>query len=120
MKSVNVIPASQNQQLGKLALDVKIAGKPVGDAGFSLRTEMNDSKYQRIVEIMPNVVAQTASGAEYAGLRLSIDCIRVCPSSTEGWDDLSDGLDAIHDEQKRLFFELLTPETLASLEPEYQ
>lgn len=120
MKSVNVIPSGQNQQLGKLTLDVKIAGKPVSDTGFSLRTEINDASYQRIVEVMPNVVAQTGAGAQYTGLRLTIDCIRLCPASKKGWEDLSNGLDAIHDDQKRLFFELLTPDTLASLEPEYE
>ncbi len=119
LKAVNVIPQTRERQLDHLALNVTIAGKSAVDSGFHLRTELNDSDYLRIVEITPNITAKTANGAVHSGLRVAIDCIRPCPSTHDGWTDLVAGLDDLHHEEKRLFFELITPETLAYLQPEY-
>jgi uncharacterized protein (TIGR04255 family) len=119
LKAVNVIPSARPRQLDHLAINVALAGRPAQDSGFHLRTEVNDADFLRIVEVTPNITAKTADGTMHSGLRVAIDCIRPCPSSHHGWSDLVDGLDALHNEQKRLFFELLTPDTLKSLEPEY-
>jgi len=119
LKAVNVIPTSKIRQLDHLAIDVTLAGTPAMDSGFHLRTELNDTDFLRIVEITPNITVSTANHSQHSGLRVVIDCIRPCSPRQDYWADVVSGLDALHEEQKRLFFQLLTPDTIAALEPEY-
>jgi uncharacterized protein (TIGR04255 family) len=119
LKAVNVIQSTETRQLDHLAIEVSLAGSQAMDNGFHLRTELNDANILRIVEITPNTTMKTSHNSLHSGLRVVIDCIRPCSPSGNCWTDLKIGLDALHDEQKRLFFKLLTPNTLAALEPEY-
>lgn len=117
LKAINVIP-HEGRGLNRLKLDARLAGTELPDRGFRLRTELNDERFVRIIEIVTNVSGSTARGAVFKGLQVSVDTIRNLDGKG-GWNDVREGLDEVHDEGKRTFFGMLTDETLSDLEPEY-
>lgn len=119
MKATNVVDAEVGHQLAKLNISVSIAGRQPQEQGFLLRYESREAGLIRIVQVSPNnVLAHAASGLKRAGLLLSIDCIDGIENG-QFWDRSAEVLENLHDETKKVFFDLITPETLAELGPEY-
>jgi hypothetical protein len=48
-----------------------------------------------------------------------VDVDTLCPADEDFWTTLPERIEAAHDAAKRVFFDLLTEQTLARLEPEY-
>ena len=118
LKGTNILPPMGERELDMLQLSITVAGVAPFDRGFNLRAEFNDDEYIRIVEVTPGSVATTRKQETFRGMRVAVDCIRNSTGNLT-WDAVRGGLDPIHLECKRLFFSLLTSETLAALKPEY-
>jgi uncharacterized protein (TIGR04255 family) len=119
-KYVNILPLAKGEQLRGLNVSVTVSGDPVPEEGFRMRTEHNDRKYTRIIEIVTNASVERRSGERSEGLLVSQDAITPLPAAS-GADNLrSDLVEAVHEEAKGMFFRLITPETLTSLGPEYE
>ncbi len=118
LKFTNVLDMHAERQLSLLNLDVSVGGVAAKDRGFHLRTELNDAKLLRIVEITPEATVTLVSGATWNGLLVSIDCIKQSESG-----DLQEltpaAIENVHEEVKQMFFGLITPKTLAALSPAY-
>lgn len=118
-KYVNLLPLPPGQQLRALRAAVTVGGVPAPEEGFRLRTEHNDANYKRIVEIITNAVITHTDGSQKQGLLVTLDAVRPLPNGA-GSDQLTIELaKAVHDEAKKLFFGLITPEMRDSLGPEY-
>lgn len=119
MKSLNVIPQFTDRQLDMVRINVALNDQPLPDRGFRLRTETKDEQFIRIIEIAPNAHPATRLGGEFKGLQLNVDCIREIAEEDGSWDLVRGELEELHSECKRLFFSLLTDDTLEALGPEY-
>jgi uncharacterized protein (TIGR04255 family) len=118
-KYVNVLQLPPGQQLRALQASVTVAGEPATEAGFRLRTEHNDRTYKRVSDVATNVTLARTNGSQSHGLLISLDAVRDLPEGA-GSDELTPELaNAVHVEAKKLFFRLITRETLDSLGPEY-
>jgi uncharacterized protein (TIGR04255 family) len=117
LKFVNVISSTSTSQLHLLNLELAIGGVKPSDSGFQLRTELNDADLVRIIEIRPHAVAKLRS-KNITGLMLSIDCIQKTPGASISDLHLTT-IEKVHLDLKQLFFGLITPATLSSLEPHY-
>jgi uncharacterized protein (TIGR04255 family) len=121
LKSVNLLPSSPGQNpLTTLNLSVQLAGHDVPHMGFALRTELNDERFLRIVEIAGQATLNLPGMASRAGTLLSIDCIRSIPDERAFWDSAPKFVGEIHVELRELFFRLISEETLQSFKPIYQ
>ncbi len=119
-KYVNILPLPPGQQLRALRAAVTVGDEPAPEEGFRLRTERNDANYKRIVEIATNAVITATNGSQKQGLLVTLDAVRPLPKRA-GSDQLTIELaTAVHDEAKKLFFSLITPEMRDSLGPEYE
>ena len=118
LKAVNLLSAPIEGQLELLNLKVEIAGKPVSQTGFRLRTESSNPPYIKILQISTNAVMNESDSPQRSGLLIEVDCIRTL-SNEDPWSLLPDEIENLHAQQKEAFFSLLTDKTLASLEPTY-
>lgn len=119
MKSLNIIPAMTERQLDMIELTARLNDEPLPDHGFTLRTELNDERWVRIVEVAPNTRTVSRSGGQFEGLRLNVDCIRGLDGGGGTLATVREGLEELHEECKKLFFSILTEQTLKRLDPEY-
>ena len=120
LKFTNVIPAppEPQRQLDLLNLKVEIGGIKPNENGFRFRTEINDERIIRIVELATNAEVQILGG-KASGLLLSLDCIRQI-GGEEFWPNHLKSIDDLHVQLKELFFGLITENTLQSLGPVYE
>ena len=119
IKAVNVIPIPEGHQLGALACSIQMYGKEIGDFGLVLRSEHHTKNHVAIVELATNTAIQVNNGVPVSGLMISVDILPRVPPPIE-LSEIALLLDPAHEELKRRFFGLLTPETIASLKPEYK
>ena len=118
LKFTNVLDIPAEQQLSLLNLDVTVGGVAPKDRGFHLKTELNDAKLLRIVEVAPEATATLVSGATFNGLLVSIDCIKKSVSGNLQ-EVTPAAIEELHEDLKQVFFGLITPKTLAALAPTY-
>jgi uncharacterized protein (TIGR04255 family) len=118
IKFVNVLEAPENKQLELLSFAVELGGIKAPEFGLRFRTEINDERFIRIIEIATNATVQLPSGQKKTGLLLSLDCIRLLRGE-DFWPTTRHGLEELHVELKQLFFGLITQTTLATLQPSY-
>jgi uncharacterized protein (TIGR04255 family) len=92
-----------------------LTAKPV-----QLKTEIRESDLIHIVQIIsPAEVVLPGTEARLKGVLVDIDSIRLM-ADDESWDVLYQGLDEVHLSCKKMFFNILKPETIEALEPEYE
>lgn len=118
IKFTNVLEASGGDRLAMLRFKVSLADFHLGEAGMTFRTELNDERLGRIIQIIPQATVSNPRSAPAEGLLVALDCIRNKPES-DFLESPRRGLEEVHTELKRLFFGMLTPDTLASLGPSY-
>jgi len=119
-KYVNILPLAPGQQLHALRAAVTVGGEPAPEEGFRLRTEHNDANYKRVVEIATNAVVTQTNGSQKQGLLVTLDAVRPLPERAGSEQLTLELAKAVHDEAKKLFFGLITPEMRDSLGPEYE
>jgi uncharacterized protein (TIGR04255 family) len=118
MKYINVLPMSGTPTIAPLSAGVSLGGRDIGGYALHLRSERTDNEFLNIVQIMSPTEVKLPSGEQFNGILIDVDTI--CPSESSGfWDNFDARLDEMHDLNKNIFFELLRPETIESLEPEY-
>jgi len=119
-KYVNIHPLPRGKQLQALNVSVSVSGEPALEEGFRLRTEHSDSAYKRIVEIVTNAIVGQKNGARREGVMVAQDAVLPLPAGAGAEQLTSELVEAVHLEAKKLFFRLITSETLKSLGPEYE
>lgn len=118
LKYVDILLAGEGFTLDALNLELQIGGERITTAPVQLRTELNDEEFINIIQIGSPAQAALDAGQLFDGILIDIDTIsRTMPS--DFWRDPKDFLNRAHRISKSMFFNLLKPETINSLDPEY-
>lgn len=120
LKYIDLIQLEQPPNLGCLNIALQLGGQEISTAPVQLRTEIKESGILHIIQIVsPAEVAIPGEPRRYSGVLLDIDSINTFPEDG-AWEEVDKQLDAVHWASKKTFFNLLTPETIDRLVPEYQ
>jgi len=122
LKYVDVLEAaSLAEQIQRVNLDLRVGSHTVAKEAFTVRVEIPDDAFIKVVQIAASATAKTSDGRVRKGSLVDIDTI--CNYKTTDLkafaDELPDRLEAIHIENKKVFFDCLRPETIKYLEPVY-
>lgn len=122
LKYVDFIPLeSTKEQVAAVDLDLKVGEHTLTDQDYQVRMEIKEDDFFTIVQLVSGAKFTKPSGEEKVGLVIDVDTIKNVDSLPVS--DFKAGLDSvledIHTVSKHAFFNCLTPETLSSLEPEY-
>ncbi len=116
---INLIPAPDGQpQLNLLNAKIELGEAPPLERGFQLRAEFDDVEFTSVVQVVPNSSAQVNGRDEVSGLIVDIDTQR-SNENANFFEDKSQLLEDGHSALKRLFFSLISDQTLQQLEPSY-
>jgi uncharacterized protein (TIGR04255 family) len=119
MKYSDILSIAGAPTVAVLDVDFKLGGRDATSGPVTLRVEENASPFVHIVQIIASVNAQLADGSQLSGILIENDTI-FNHAGGNFWTTLDRQLDSMHEFNKGRFFELLKPETLAALEPEYR
>lgn len=120
LKYIDLIELEQPLGLNCLNLALKLGEHEISTKPVQLRTEIKGNGLVHIVQIVsPSEVTLPGTEGRLKGVLLDIDTIKPLVEQ-ESWDSLDQRLDDVHAACKKMFFSLLTPETVDKLEPEYE
>lgn len=125
LKYVDLVPSeSIQEQVSMTNLDLTVANTKLTDQSFSLVVNIPRKDAHHIVTIVTNATVNLPDEGERKGLVIDIDSIvqtGTAQLSIEAWiNDISSQLDILHQTNKEMFFECLSPEAIDLLEPEYE
>jgi uncharacterized protein (TIGR04255 family) len=104
--------------LDALNFELQIGGNHITTAPVQLRTELNAEEFTNIIQIASPAQVALNDGQLFNGVLIDIDTIsRTMPS--DFWLNPKDFLNRAHAVSKSMFFDLLKPETIKCLDPEY-
>lgn len=123
LKYIDLIPAtSLQEQVAFVNFDITLAGHKLTREVFQLRIEIPRDGFIHAVQVVSSATATLQSGESRQGLVVDVDTIATLKSIL--FDELltgfSEKLEAIHQANKKIFFDCLKPETITALEPEYE
>ena len=123
IKYIDIIDGkSLSEQISRINLDIKVGNHILKNEPFNIRVEITSEKFINIIQIGAPGKAQFSSGEEIQGVIVNTDTIRNYEEENFNRfiEELENHLDDIHYENKRMFFECLTPDTINYLEAEYE
>lgn len=119
LKYVNIIEFEQLPNLRCLKLELKIGGQDFDTKPVQLRTEIKKGNLVHIIQIVsPAEATIVGKAGNIKGVLLDIDSIKLMKEN-ESYDYITTHLDRVHLSSKKMFFGLLTGETIENLGPEY-
>lgn len=120
LKYIDLIELEQPVGLAHLNLELKLGEYELAAKPVQLRTEIKEKDLIHIIQIIsPAEVALPGTEGRLKGVLVDIDSIKPI-ADDESWDVLQQRLDDVHTACKKMFFSILKPETVGSLEPEYE
>lgn len=120
MKYIDVIELNQPPDLSCLNIELKLGGYEINTRPVQLRTEIKEDELVHVIQIVsPAEAALPGDPRRFTGVLLDIDTISSIKNKGS-WDEVESRLDTVHLAAKKMFFELLTLETIEKLEPEYE
>ena len=120
LKYIDLIESEKPVGLSLLNLELKLAGFQLTTEPVQLRTEIKENSLIHVLQVIsPAEVFLQDKGERLVGILVDVDSIRPIAAS-ESWDIVFQTLDEVHGSCKKMFFALLRPETIESLEPEYE
>lgn len=118
LKYIDILLATEGFTLDALNLELQIGGNRITTAPVQLRTELNGEEFTNIIQVGSPAQVALNAGPLIDGILIDIDTIsRTMPS--DFWLISKDFLDRAHAISKSMFFDLLKPETIKCLDPEY-
>jgi uncharacterized protein (TIGR04255 family) len=118
LKYIDVISLGESPSLSLLNILVKLGDREIVDNVVQLRTELKENGFLHIIQIISPAQATLATGDRYEGVIIDIDTI-FTREDRDFWLDFRNHLNLAHDFNKKLFFSILTKDTINNLEPEY-
>jgi len=120
LKYIDLIELEKPVGLAHLNLDLRMGEYELAAKPVQLRTEIKDGDLIHIIQIIsPAEVGLPGTEGRLKGVLVDIDSIRPMAGG-ESWDTLYQRLDDVHGSCKIMFFNILKPETVEKLEPEYE
>lgn len=123
LKYIDLLPAtSLREQVGFINFDVTLAGHKLENEAFQLRLEIPRGGFIHAVQVVSSATVTLQSGESRQGLIVDVDTIAVQESISfdELLSEFSEKLEAIHQANKKIFFDCLKSETVTALDPEYE
>ena len=120
IKYIDILEKKEGFTLDALNLNLQIGGNRITAAPVQLRTEVETKEFKNIIQIASPAHAEINAGQHFDGILIDIDTLsQTISSSSDFWSDKKDFLNRAHALSKSMFFDLLKPETIKILEPEY-
>ncbi len=122
LKYVDLIEGGNGaSQASKFSWSIRLGNTQVVDQNTVLRVELEQYGHMNSVSFASHANARLWNGTERVGALLDVDSSNLGdpPSVSRFFNELPALLDAIHDSNKKTFFECLTPQGLTELEPVY-
>lgn len=123
LKYIDLLPATDlREQVSFVNFDVTLAGHKLKEEAFQIRLEIPRDGFIHAVQVVSSAIATLHTGESKQGLIVDVDTVANQQGGT--FEDLlsgiSDKLEAIHDANKKVFFDCLQRQTIEALEPEYE
>ena len=120
LKYIDLIELDDPPSLSCLDLKLKMGGYEIDTRPLQLRTEIKECDLIHIIQVVsPAEASIPGESSRVRGVLLDIDSIRPMKEN-ESWPDVDSHIDDVHLSSKKMFFGLLTSETIDNLEPEYK
>lgn len=119
IKYTNLIPESGDFSLAPLEVNLKAGAFDLETLPTHIRTEVMQDGFLNIIQISSRVTATTQTNQTLEGVLLDIDTISWQHDLSNFWDVYADLLEHAHLVEKRIFFSMLTKETIERLEPHW-
>ncbi len=120
LKYIDLIELEKPVGLAHLNLELKMGEYELAAKPVQLRTEIKENDLIHIIQVIsPAEVGLQGTKGRLKGVLVDIDSIRPMADG-ESWDVLYQRLDEVHASCKKMFFNILKPETIEALEPEYE
>ncbi|MFW8745022.1 TIGR04255 family protein [Mesorhizobium japonicum] len=123
VKYIDLIPMPHVANTTSMAnLELTIAGQKLINENFQIRAEIMRDDFINSLQLASNVRIVNNTGETKEGFVVDIDTISMLPNVAidEFLSSIEDKLDKIHQINKQMFFDCLSKDTLASLEPDYE
>lgn len=119
LKYVDLIELAPTADLRCLNIELRFGEMDIVGRPVQMRTEIDEGDHIHIIQVVSPAEAGLPGETERKkGLLVDIDTIKTFTGKGT-WDELDRCLDDVHLSCKRMFFRLLTQDTLQRLEPEY-
>lgn len=116
---VRYINVFEHSILDRVNLSVSVIGHDLPDQTTTIRTEFWDGEMTKVLHVA-NRVHVMFDGAAARGSVIDIDCLYPFDREDDFYETYPAMAAAAHQAEKKLFFELLKPEFLDTLNPSYQ
>jgi uncharacterized protein (TIGR04255 family) len=122
LKYVDIIEGKNlPERIQMVNMDIRVGSHVVREELFTVRVEISHNNFLTVRQIAAEATATPHGGKERNGTLIDTDTICNYQSSNLKIfiEELPTRLDAIHIENKTMFFDCLKPETISYLEPVY-
>lgn len=110
LKYINLLPAGTvRAQFGKTLFNSRLGGRDLLTNLTFTKTEFVEDGFTNIVELAPQSSAEI-NGKKITGLLVNVDTIAT--KVDDFWNSFKAQIDKAHNVEKRIFFSILTPETI--------
>lgn len=118
IRYIDLIKREDMEDISGLQLELKVGGQKIKDQPLQLRVRLNFLNKEHTVQIVSPAKVKFAEGEEWEGTLIDLETGVPSPN---GWNDISEeAIEELHEASKAMFFlEILKPETIEKLEPEY-
>jgi len=119
MRFINLMPADRFDGLRAFRVTVEVGGEATQDGQVLVRVQRTNAGFDEIIHVVTHTEASAEGETPESGVLLDVDVVssRVLPNF---WRTMAAELEAAHHECKRIFFSLLTDDTLSKLGPSYE
>ena len=110
------------KQIQRINMDIRVGSHTVREETFTVRLEIPHDNVINVIQVAAPATATMPDGQVRKGALVDIDTICNYQTSdlSKFTDELPTRLDAIHTENKKMFFDCLRQETVEYLEPIYE
>ena len=119
IKYINLIPISDEHDLSVFELRLVAGDYDLSKNLTHVRTEILEDGFINVVQIASGVSIESDHAEKHSGALLDIDTIKI-DTFSDFWSELPELVEQAHTVEKKIFTEILTDETMKSLEPEYK
>ena len=123
LKYVDIVEGENlAEQIQRVNIDIRVGGHTIKEELFTVRAEIPNHEFLNIIQVAASATATTPDGRMRKGTLVDIDTLYNYQTNDLGKFsiELPTRLDEIHNENKRIFFQCLKPETITYLEPVYE
>lgn len=123
MKYVDLIQAKDlEQQIKALNFSLKIGKHSLKKEVFQSRIEILEDGYTKMLQVISAATATLPDKSQCQGVVIDVDIAKDVNNEllSKFLENISDKLDQIHAVNKSTFFDLITDDTIKSLEPVYE